>query len=397
MYKDSVYKKCKDHNSSVRVLKEIGKSDLSELLSLSGRSMLVSGGSARERSKILCRAVSYAKANSPCPCIILSNNAETERELISLANANKLGPLYVCSEQYPEYDVFSGMSGVTVSSVFCMVGELLGYRNTSNVHNYSMAFLKLLNMTSGDRASLSDILAFKRNNKDAVIAGHAKSLGLEEEYSALSDPDAAKDFRNILRVIENAFSLLTTDSCKSCFSLINSLSSNAVIYIRTSTEHPEVLGAYFAAVLGSVCEKSFSLYLDDCRMLGSDKFIESIVLLKMMPGVTVNLFSKNASLYGSEELISSYPGSIILLDGEGVESSSIQQLFDKCFGEYTAYDVGAGASKPAHVLFSLERSPQINTLAYTRPKLLFEETVGYSAVIKGHNGPEIRLVRKLKM
>ncbi len=391
---DNVYSKIREHNSEMRILTRKYRSDLSEILLPSERSLMVTGGNSIERLNILCRAVSAVRESSPHPCIILTSNLETEKALIGLANSGVIGQLYVCSDCYPEYDVFSGMNRSVIADFFTSVAELRGYRDSSRLHNYIMAFLKVLEVTINSPLTLTNIREFSVQNSDTAIAEHASSLELDEEYVVLTDPSGGMDFRAILNAVCIAFSSITTFPCSSGFSVTHALTKSSVTCIRTSTTDPNILGLYFAALFKSVDSSCFHLFLDDSNLLYTPKFVEEIENLKKKPGVFLNLFSKNACLY-DKELYSHFSRQIILLEDTEIDSSDMQLLFNACFGEYTAYDVGTGSSKPAHLLFSLEKSPQYNTVTYTRPKLLVEETLGYESVIKGLAGPEICLLRRI--
>ena len=391
---DDVFEKISEHNSAMRVITKKYRSDLSEILFPPERSLLVTGGNSVKRLNILCRAVSAVKSSSPHPCVILTSNPATEQALIGLANSGMIGQLYVCSDSYREYDVFSGMNRSVIAEFFTNLAEYRGYKDSSRLHNYAMAFLKVLELTINDPLTLTSITEFSTQNNDIAITQHASSLGLDDEYNVLSDPSGGRDFRAILSTVNIAFSSLTTLPCSSGFSITNALKTSSVTCIRSSTTEPNVLGLYFAQLFKAVDNRCFHLFLDDSDLLSTQKFVEQIERLKKKPGIFVNLFSKNACLY-DEELFSHFSRQIILLDDTEIDSSDIQLLFNKCFGEYTAYDIGTGSSKPAHLLFSLEKSPQYNTVTYTRPKLLVEETIGYEAVIKGHSGSAICMIRRI--
>lgn len=389
---DRVGQKCRDHNNAVRDVTIRRRWDADELLDETDRSLLVSGGEKCLRERLLCDAAVRTSAYTSRPCVVFSCSEKVEEKLIRSAQRGETEKLYICGGKYPEYDFFCGMDPAAAARFLAHTAELCGTSDTSRLHGYASAFLRVLEATAGRKPSFCDIAEFSRGNSDAAVAAQALSLGFPSEYDALSAPQGGKELRTVLSSLERAFSFLRTPSCRTRFSLSTALTSPCVILIKPRTPSPDLLGAYFAAVFSSLCTDRFALFIDDVPILGCDEFASALGGLKQRGQAVVSFFTENACLYGNEELRAHWSRHIIFPNGSA-DSADLQALLDG-FGSYTAFDVGEGTSKPAHFLFSLERSPQKSTVVYSRPKLLANEAYGYDAVVKGHNGAEICLVKK---
>lgn len=396
---DRVQNRCRSHNAAVREVTIRRRWDADELLDEVDRSLLVSGGEKRVRNRLMCEEVARTSLYSGKPCVVFSGDGGVEEELIRRAERGETGELYICGGSYPEYDFFCGMDPSAAARFIAHTAELCGSRDSARLHGYASAFLRVLKATAGRPPSFSDITEFARENSDTAVAAQARSLGLTTEYDALSDPLGGGEMRTVLVSLEYAFSSLRTPSCRTRFSLTSALSppskalaSPCVILIKPRTPSPDILGAYFAAVFSSLCADSFAFFIDDVSLLGCDEFASTLGRMKERGQAVVSFFTENACLYRNDELRAHFSRHIIFPDGSA-DSADLQALLDT-FGTYTAFDVGEGTQKPAHFLFSLERSPQKNTVTYSRPKLLAEEAFGYDAVVKGHNMAEICLVGK---
>ena len=58
----------------------------------------------------LCKAVSWLSAVSAKPTIIINNSVGLENRLIAASEQGQLGRLYVISERFKEYNLFSSIT-----------------------------------------------------------------------------------------------------------------------------------------------------------------------------------------------------------------------------------------------------------------------------------------------
>ena len=101
----------KGHNESQRNISEVNTYRAWDFFDHSNAeaNLLIDGGCADDRAALIASFVKNTTENSSEPVIILSQNQKTKQLLIEMAQADKIGELFVLDSNNNEYDFFSGM------------------------------------------------------------------------------------------------------------------------------------------------------------------------------------------------------------------------------------------------------------------------------------------------
>lgn len=395
MVSRQLQKQCDIHNESMRRVKVFNRFPLSNVLKANGN-ILISGGDEEHRADCVASLVQQTVYSHPyLSVIVLSNNEWTEQRLISMANTGELGRLFVSSSDYKNYDVFYGMSSIVIADCFSRIAEARKYRDSSEIHDYAIAFLKVLNQANDGDVSLKAIKEFSKSSDD-VIAKYAKNHGMNTEYTQIVGSKAGgKSFRSILEVLDNAFAGITTPECETRYNIVNAISMSSVSYIRLDSDDMQIAAIYFSCVLNQLVGngRSFVIIYDDSMLLQYAEFAQTMCSIKRKPCVLVGVSIENAASVEYDNFLSNFPRFILLLDSS-VDPADMQKMLNS-LGEYTHFEPAESTGTPPRLLFILERSSSENIIQYTRPKVLMEETNRFVAVVRGYNGVEICLAHRL--
>lgn len=391
MNNHTIINKCNAHNRALNCVKHKNSFSVEKFLNSSSGNLLINGGSVQDRVSVIKKEIVHIKGLSSNPVIVFSNNRLLQTELIELAQNGEIGRLFVCSDDYKNYDVFCNMQANLISDYFSLLALEKGYRDTSELHDYIGAFLNTLKSRSD--INLSSIKAFSENT-DTDIANIAKGEGNEADYEILfGSGRGGINFRRLLSMVCSAFDKLTADECSTGFNINAVMDSDCVVYINTDSYAYEFLSLYFMQELKQAISKSFTLVFDDCLLLNNKELLEFVNVLKQRTNVNVVLSTDNIMSLPDENKLSNYSGQIVFLKGSA-PPTDIQYVLS-ALGEYSHFEATSSESTPPKLLFSFLKSESSAPMQYTRAKVLIEEEFGNYAVLRGYNGTEILVVKKL--
>lgn len=387
MRSSKIQRDCNNHNNSLRQVKYVYSYSPEKFMSSLAGNLLITGGSSTERRNLLLRAISQQRQNSYEPVVIFSESEHFQADIIDMAERGEIGELFVCSTQYKNYDFFHNMNVNQIIDYFADVASLKGYRDTSELHDFAGAFLNILSAKAP--VKLASIHQFSKNS-DTSIANLAGTESVDYDMITASSRGGV-NFRRLLGGACNAFDSITTPSCNTGFNIGTAINNDCVIFINANSVSYEFLSLYFLQELKSVLNKNFTVVFDDSILLNNSEFLEFINITKQRSNVNVVISQENIlSLPGSENL-EHFKRQAILLDGN-IPPNALQDILTK-FGEYSHFEQTTTVGNTPHLFVSLFKSESNNVTPYSRPKILLEEVYGNKAVLNGHNGAEILVVR----
>lgn len=390
MSKRKIERECSNHNNRLRNVKhkEVFKAD--DFLNTVDGNLLVTGGTEEIRNAFVEKYILKVRQTSSQPVIILSNNYELQKDLISSAQNGSIGRLIISSDEFKNYDVFFNMNNNLIADYFSSVALSKGYRDTSEIHDYVGAFLNILQTQAP--VTLSSMLAFSKNT-DSMIKEIALSNGYVSEQAILmSSGKGGTDFRRLLNMVYNAFSSITTAECSTEFNMITARDTNCATYINTNSPNYELLSLYFMLELKQIMNKQFTVIFDDSSLLSNTELLKFIDLLKQKSNVNTVVSASNIMSLPSENKLKNFTKKIIYLNGEMPANDTQIVLND--LGSYSHFDATSSQGTPPNLFFSFLKSENNGITEYSRAKILVEEEIDNDAVLQGHNGPEIVVARR---
>ena len=388
MRSGKIQRDCNNHNNSLRQVKYVYSYSPEKFIGSLAGNLLITGGSSNDRQRLLFRAILQQRQNSYEPIVIFSESEHFQADIIDMAERGEIGELFVCSAQYKNYDFFHNMNINQIVDYFADVASLKGYRDTSELHDFTGSFLNILSHIAPIK--LASIRQFS-GNSDTSIANLAGTGSVDYDMIAASSRGGV-NFRRLLNGTCSAFDFITTPSCNTGFNIGTAINNDCIIFINAnSVINYEFLSLYFLQELKSVLNKNFTVVFDDSILLNNAEFIELINIAKQRSNINVVISQENIlSLPGSENL-EHFKRQAILLDGN-IPPNALQDILNK-FGEYSHFEQTTAVGNTPHLFFSLLKSESNNVTPYSRPKILLEEVYGNKAVLNGHNGAEILVVR----
>lgn len=387
MKSGKIQRNCNKHNNSLRQVKYVYSYSPEKFMSSLSGNLMITGGSSNERRNLLLRAVLQQRQNSYEPVVIFSESEHFLSDIIDMAKRGEIGELFVCSDQYKNYDFFHSMNINQITDYFVDIASLKGYRDTSELHDFAGAFLNIL-LTKAP-VKLASIHRFSQNS-DTSIANLAGTESIDYDIITASSRGGV-NFRRLLGDACNAFYTVTTPSCNTGFNIGTAINNDCVIFINANSVNYEFLSLYFLQELKSVLNKNFTVVFDDSILLNNAEFLEFINITKQRSNVNAVISQENIlSLPGSGNT-ENFKRRAILLNGN-IPPNELQDILNK-FGEYSHFEQTTAVGNTPHLFFSLFKSVSNNVTPYSRPKILLEEAYGNKAVINGHNGAEILVVR----
>lgn len=384
---------CEAHNRQYRRVKFINYFPM-DVIYKAGGNLLPTGGTLEQRTEILTDLILSTRNQYPfLPIIILSNNPLTTNKMIHVAESGKLGKLFVVSETYPNYDFFFQMSPIQISEIFTKIAENRKYRDVSNIHDYVLSFLLVLQTANDGDINLAAIREFSQNS-DKVIADYALSNNMTEEYETINGTkEGGRSFRSLLKIVCKSVEQMTTPDCETHFNLTRILTTPYTVLINTNTTDYVTLTAYFDSVMRILMGKNapFAVFFDESALLSDESFQKTVEDLKNKPQCLVGGSLENAFSVRGDEFLQNFGREIILLGGN-VNPSDMQRILAE-FGEYTHFEPAEYSGTPPRLMFSLAHSTNENIITYTRPKVMLEETKNYAMVIRGYDGVEIAVAK----
>ena len=390
MKSGKIQRDCNNHNKLLRQVKYVNSYSPDKFLSQSSGNLLITGGSQADRTSLLLRAIVGQRASSNDPVIIFSENTALATELIHMAQQGEIGELYVCSDRHKNYDFFHNMSINQIADYFAEVAALKGYRDSSDIQDFTGSLLNIL--SAGAPLKLASINEFSKNS-DTAIANLAGTESVDYDIITASSRGGI-NFRRLLNNAYNAFDTITTPSCNTGFNISTAINNDCVVLINADSANYEYLSLYFLQELKGVLNKTFTVIFDDSILLNNSELSEFINTIKQRSNVNVIVSYENILALPGSGNNDHFKLQVILLDGN-IPSNDLQSILS-AFGEYSHFEQTTASGNSPHFLFSLLRSETNNITHFQRPKVLLEEVHGYKAVLNGHNGAEILVIKKFK-
>ncbi len=390
MRSNTIQHQCENHNASFRQITNVNSYSPNTFLSSLSGNLLITGGDALKRRELLMKAILQQRRTSCTPIIIFSESIRLQNELISAAKRGDVGELFVISEDYCNYDFFSGMKSKQIADYFSDISAIRHYRDSGELYDYIGSFLNIL----GSRADvkLASIRSFARNT-DTDIAG-AAGAGSEDADLITASARGGVNFRRLLNSTCQVFDSLTSAGCDTDFNIISAANKDCVVFINTDAVDFDFLGVYFLQELKTVIKKEFTVIFDDATLLNCKELLEFLEIIKQRSNINVVVSYGNVlSLPDTSDRLEHFKKKIILLDGD-IPATDMQKLLN-VFGDYPKMVQTTAESNTPHILYSLHRTQSLNATTVNSPKVVLEELGGNKAVISGHNGAEILVVRNL--
>lgn len=358
-------------------------------LDRSDGNLLINGGLKSKRRECLTDFIVDTKTKSRQAVIVFSEDRALEEALIDCATNARIGQLFVCNDQYPNYDFFFGMSSNRICEYFNLIAAEKGMQDTVELNSFTDAFLSILS----DRAPIRlASMRYMARNDNAILANAAQNPYDKEMLLASSRGGVA--FRSLLNNSYQAFSALTTHECESSLCLQNLVARDCVVLINPSELNPEFFSIYFAVELKSLIGQYFSCIFDDTVLL-NNKFMQSVIsMMKQRQQTTVVVSHENIVSVDCDDVLSrNFNRSLILLNGN-VPYIDLQKTLSD-FGQYTHMQPMASHSTPPRLLFSLYRGEGESAVPFIRDRVILQEEYGNEALLKGGSSSEIIITRRL--
>lgn len=386
---NKIQRQAKSHNESMRNVKHVYSYSYKDFLSLSSGNLLINGGLKDKRRECVLQTIVDARAKGNESIIVFSEDAALQKQLIALAENGEIGQLYVCSEEYPNYDFFCGMRRNFVSEYFNRIALERGFRDTTELNSYVDSFLSILSTKMP--VNLTSIRHFARNDDVNIAAISSEPF---ESEMIISSSKGGVAFRSLLNNTYNAFLTITTPSCETSFSLNNMINKDCVVLIKIPTHNTEFFSAYFAMELKSIMDKNFTCIFDDSVTLNNDVMRSVVEVMKQRQEVTVIVSHENIiSVSNTDEVIKNFNRNLILLNGN-TPYVDLQKILSD-FGQYTHMQPMANKSTPPRLIFTFYRGGGETPVPYIRDRVILQEEYGNEVLLKEGSSSEIVIARKL--
>lgn len=378
----------KGHNESQRNISEVNTYRAWDFFDHSNAeaNLLIDGGYAEDRAPLIANFVRNTTENSSEPVIILSQNQKTKQLLIEMAQADKIGELFVLDSTNNEYDFFSGMKKNNIINFFKNMAASRGYTNINSLDSYITAFIDILSVKTTD-INLSSLLAFSENT-DTQIIDFAIKNGRKTAANALqSEANSRADFRTLLIQLRNAVEPLTQEKIESKLSVSTIIHNAYVFYIDISDITDDVIAAlYFTEEINSVSNKQFTVIFDDCMILINRVLQESLNKIKQNINAVVVVSSENIVPTFDEKMRTNFGRQIIFLYGSAAPSDT-QELLSR-FGNYDHQEVFEGVGSSSESFGFFDNHITTTTTTYKRDKIIYDQYKGCT-VVSGVNESDI--------
>lgn len=386
---NKIARQAKHHNEKMRNVNHVYSYPFSRFLNQSDGNLLINGGTKSKRRECLVNLIADIKNKSNETVVVFSEDNVLEEELIRSANNGMIGQLFVCSEQYPNYDFFCGMNVNRICEYFNLIATEKGIRDTVELNSFTDAFLSILSEQSPIRLASMRYMA---RNDNALLGEMAKNL--YDRDMILASSGGGTGFRSLLNNSCRAFSALTIPNCESSLCLSNLVGRDCVFLINPSEFNPEFFAIYFAVELKSLIGRRFTCIFDDTVLL-NNRFMQSVIgMLKQRQQTTVVISHENIVSVDSEDSLSkNFNRNLILLNGNTPYVDLQKTLSD--FGQYTHMQPMANKSQPPRLFFTLYRGEGEAAVPYARDRVILQEEYGNEALLKGGSSSEIIITRKL--
>lgn len=377
------------HNDSMRKVKHVHSYQLSRFLSQSSGNFLINGGIKERRRDCLIKFICDARIKSDKTIVVFSDDVILQNKLIELAQNGNIGKLFVCSEDYPNYDFFNGMQSNLICEYFNHLSIERGAKDTAELNSYVDSFLSIL--SSKFHLNLSSMRLFARNDNLNITNSTTNQYDAE---MIISSSKGGVSFRSLLNNTYQAMSLITTELCETGLCINNLIKEDCILFINTPAFNHEIFSIYFAMELKSLLNQEFVCVFDDSILLDNDVMCSIVNIMKQQQQITVVVSYENIMSLNSKETVpKNFNRNLIFLNGN-TPYVDLQYVLSS-FGQYTHMQSMSNSTTPPKLLFTLYRGEGESAVSYSRDRVLLQEEYTNEALLKGGSSSEIVVVKKL--
>ena len=364
----------------------------------SGQNFIVTGGSESQRIRVLAAAVRAARRRFRGPLIILNGSADYEKSFVSLAESGQAGSAVVSSPAYRNYDLFYGMSDISIRALFEKAARERGVSDLNAFGDYTEAFLKILKCKY--TPCFHSMFAMARQS-DQAIAEFGSAYRVTSIYlNYIKDGVAGSAFRRILTDYGKAFLNI---HCKKFtgFNLSQIDGSDKTYLIWTNSESQELFNEVLAAELTCLRDTKgirYSIILNDVNLAEDDPLKPVITVAKRRSALGVCCADVMAYV-GDEsiqKIITGYTPSLLVLNS-GFEDHEDQMNILAKYGTYHHFEPTKEVT-PSPGLFHKpgDGTLHMGMIQFERQRVTVEDMRGYAAAARGDYGDTVSLYRRIE-
>lgn len=367
--------------------------------SVAGKDFLINIQNAGLRMSSLCKAVSWLSAVSAKPTIIINNSVGLENRLIAASEQGQLGRLYVISERFKEYNLFSSFTIEKSLELIRQQAVADNYSDISGIIDYASAFIRIM------------CLKYPLNYNGLLQLGQMKDNDIrrfgEFNGAAAFDIDVIRDnprngrfFREILLKYGQAFSqILSGENTNTCLAAING--EQAVYYLWARSQFQECFNREIAAELEQLLLNgiSFNLIFSDFCFGENDPLLNFVLSYRSSLGVLgiVTPDAVTVEPFGNFETgICSSLSSLMIVKTGGESVSNFERVLG-LLGRYMHYNPTVAVHRERSILPHPFRSTVDEAVVnYERLRVELSDVAYYPVVARGHEGNQVLIYTALK-
>ena len=386
---NKIERQTKVHNDGMRNVAHTYSYHLNKFFSQSNGNLLINGGTKDKRRECLLNLIKNERVNNTESVVIFSDDKILESELIALAENGMIGRLVVCSEDYPNYDLFCKLNKNLICEYFRRLALEKGIRDTSELSSYIGAFLNILSEQSP--INFSAMNYFSRN-KDTDIKNSANDS--QSADVLISSTKGSVTARGLFNEAYEALSPITTSECSTGICISELIDRDYVFLINTPSYNDEFFALYFAMELKALMNKNFLCIFDDSTFLNNETMRSIVNVMKQRQRVNVVVSCENIISVGDcDNTLKNFNRNLILLNGN-TPYVDLQYVLSS-FGQYTHMAPMANKNTPPRLFFTLYKGEGEAAVPFARDRVMLQEEYGNEALLKGGSGSQILITKRL--
>lgn len=393
----SVRRDCELRNRGNRNVRESGAPlRLNDYWSgAAGQNFIITGGSESQRSRVLAAAVRAARRSFRGPLIILNGSDGFEQDFVPLAESGQLGAAVVSSPAYRNYDLFYGMSDISIRALFEKAGRKRGVSDLDALGDYTEAFLEILKCRYTPCLHSMSALA---EQSDQEIARFGSAHQVNGVYlNHINDGVAGRAFRRLLLDYGNAFSNIHCIG-PTKFNLSQIDQTDRTYLIWTNSESQELVNEVLAAELACLRDTKridYFLILNDVNLVDNDPLKQTITVAKRKGALGVccaDVVSYVGDTRFQEIIIGNTPSLLVL--NSGSEDYQDQKTILAKYGTYRHFEATTEVGmSPGFFHRPGDRTVHTGMTLYERQRVTVEDMRGYVAAVGGDRGDTVSLYK----
>lgn len=363
--------------------------------SAAGQNFIITGGSESQRSRVLAAAVRAARRSFRGPLIILNGSADFEKDFVNLAQSGQLGLTVVSSPAYRNYDLFYGMSDISIRALFEKAGRKRGVSDLDALGDYTEAFLEILKCRYERCFRSMSALA---GQSDQAIARFGSAHQVNSVYlNHIKDGVAGRAFRRILSDYGTAFSNIHCEG-PTKFNLSQIDQTDRTYLIWTNSESQELVNEVLAAELACLRDTKridYFLILNDVNLVDNDPLKQTITVAKRKGALGVccaDVVSYVGDARFQEIIIGNTPSLLVL--NSGSEDYQDQKTILAKYGTYRHFEATTEVGmSPGFFRRPGDRTVHTGMTQFERQRVTVEDMRGYVAAVGGDRGDTVSLYK----